>query len=201
MISNLRKAAIVASALGTAAAFVTPVAFASSAKPAVADASISPASTTIKGSSTKAVFVAPVDGIDLTVTCTSFKSSGKTPASGLTVELPTAPTYSGCTDSAGGTDTVKTSGAWTITANSTGSQLTIGLPKDAATFTSSILSGCVVTIAPSGATTLTGKYNDSNKLTLTKAKFAIGGNAECAAGPTSTATQTVTFKPGFKVVS
>jgi hypothetical protein len=194
---GLRKLGVVASVAGMAAVglAVAPSASASTA----ATAHLSPASTVITGKTTSAAFAGTVDGFALTVSCTGFTSTGKTPADGLTVPLSKPPTFSGCTDSLGGTDTVTTAGKWKLVANSTGSKFTIDLPVKSATFTSSLLSGCVIQVTPTKAGTLAGKYNNKNTLTITKASFALSGTG-CSTGATATATTTITFTPNVSVV-
>lgn len=194
---GLRKIAVVASVAGMAAVGLTaPSAFASTS----ATPHLTPANTKIAGSSTKASFAGTVDSFKLTVNCTKFTSSGTTPKDGLTVPLSKAPTFSGCTDSLGGKDTVKTAGKWSLVANSTGSKITIHLPVKAATFTSSLVSGCTLTIDPTKVGTIVGTYNNKNTLTITKSSFAIKGTG-CSSGATASVTESIKFTPGVKVVS
>ncbi len=194
--AGLRKLAVVTSVAGLAAVGVAgPSAFG-----ATAAAHLSPASTKVTGTSSKVSFAGTVDGFALDVTCTKFLAAGKTPADGLSVTLPTAPTFSGCTDSLGGTDTVTTAGKWKLVANSTGTSFSLSLPVKSATFTSSLLSGCVITTTPTKAGTIKGKYNNLNTITITKASFALSG-AGCSTSATATATTTVTLSPDVSVVS
>jgi hypothetical protein len=191
--SGLRKVAVAASVTGLAAVgLAAPSAFA-------ATPHLTPASTKVTGTSSKITFVGVVNGISLTVTCTSLTASGTTPANGLTVPLPTPPKFTGCTDSFGGKDTVVTANKWSIVANSTGSMLTLDLPVKAATFSSSILSGCKLTVAPKATGKITGKYNNAGTWTISGSSFAISGSG-CSTGATAKATSTVKFAPALKVV-
>lgn len=195
MSSTIRKFAVAVSVCGAAAAAASPSVFA-------AGAHLSPANTVITGnllSGTSLTLVGQVDGFPLTVTCTGLTASGKTPAAGLTVKLPTAPKFTGCTDSLTGTDTVTTTGAWSLVANSTGSTLTLKIPVKGATFSSSLLPSCVITVAPTTAGKITGKYDNVNKWTITNSKFPISG-AGCTTSATSSATSTVVFSPNVSVV-
>jgi hypothetical protein len=75
----------------------------------------------------------------------------------------------------------------------------LDLPEKAATFTSSILSGCKLTVAPTKAAVISGKYNNLNTLTITGAKFPISGSG-CSTGATASATTTVKLSPNVSVV-
>ena len=75
-----------------------------------------PAGTTVTGalkSGTKMTFKGDIDSIPITVTCTKFSAKGKVPSPASdTMKLSAPPTISGCKDSSGGTDTIKTTGSW-----------------------------------------------------------------------------------------
>src|SRR5579871_3836074 len=58
-------------------------------------------------SGTTMTFSGTVNGLPITVTCTTFTGSGVAPKTGLTVKIG-PPTISGCKDSLGGTDVIKT---------------------------------------------------------------------------------------------
>lgn len=175
------------------------------------------AGTTVTGAlktGTDMTLTGNIDSFPVTVKCTSFKASGKVPATGLSVTLSKPPTISGCTDSLGGTDTVttnQTTGKWklseidapndeTATEPNTGDKLKLTIPKAGATFSSSLLgSGCVITAAPSAPANLTGKYDDKSTDTVTNAAIAVSG-AGCTAS-SSTISATVVVSPGVHDVS
>jgi hypothetical protein len=155
------------------------------------DDSLSPANTAVTSTNTTNItFKGTINFLPITVTCTSSTMKFTTPASGLgPVNLTTSPTYSGCTDTLGGTDTVTTSGTWTITyvdaANdstasepqTSGDSLNIVMPKDGATFTSTAVSSCVVTASPNGTTTISATYNESTGVaTITNASIPTSGS-------------------------
>ena len=158
-------------------------------------------------------FAGTIDGIPVTVKCTTFTGSGKVPATGLSVSLSTPPVLGGCTDSLGGTDTVTTNttnGKWKLTevdaANdeaqtepNSGDKVTLTIPKAGATFKSSTLSSCTITAAPTAAAKVTGTYDDKGTDTVTNAKIAVSGSG-CVAS-TSTVTATVVLTPGVSDAS
>jgi hypothetical protein len=126
------------------------------------------------------------------------------------------PQFTGCKDNFGGKDTVVTNsnnGPWTLTfidasadesleGNPLGpsDQLVLGIPQDAGTFTSTLLSGCTGTIAPNGPAALAGKYNDKNTFTLSGAKLPISGTG-CTTPKTAGVSATFILAPGFKDLS
>lgn len=157
-----------------------------------------PAGTTVTGtlkSGTKMTFKGDIDSIPITVSCKTFKASGKVakPATD-TQKLSAPPTISGCTDSSGGTDTIKTTGAWTITIGKT--TMTLNIPKAGATFKSSILSGCTITAAPTAAIKVAGVYNDHNTDTVKNAKITTKGTGCTSTTATTTATVILSPAPG-----
>ena len=138
----------------------------------------------------------------IVVTCTSSSISAKTPASGLALTLPSPPTFSGCTDNHGGTETVTTSGMWKLVfvdaANdesqaepNSGDSLSLSIPAGGAKVTSSLLSSCPVT---NSAATVTAAYNDTNTATFTSPK--IPGSA---CGISATANFSGTYKTSTNV--
>ena len=163
------------------------------------DDSLSPASTTFTITNSGNIkFTGAINGISVTVTCTSVKLTAKTRASGLIADVTSSPpvTFSGCTDSFFGTDTVTTSGTWTLTeidaanddtsteptpAGSSGDQLAINIPQGGATFKSSALSGCTVTANASNPTS--SSFNDQNSATFTSAPISVTGSG-CSASQT-----------------
>ena len=199
---SLRKIALGSLGITAAALLVTTTVYASTTDSE--DHFSLAAGTIVKGalvSGTKMVFNGKVDGTSVTVKCTKFASAGKIPAKGLTVTLSAPPTISGCTDSAGGTDTVKTNqtnGAWKMrevdaasdesaTEPNSGDKLKLIIPKRGAVFSSSLLAGCKITVAPSGPASVTGKYNDINTDTVTKAPVPVSASGCTASGTTATA--------------
>jgi hypothetical protein len=174
--------------------------------------------TAISGSlktGTHLVITGSVDGLPITVTCTTFKAAGTVPATGLKVTLSAAPTISGCKDNAGGTDTIKTNttnGKWTLTEvdkvndetitepNSTGDSLSLGIPKAGATFASSLLSGCVITVAPTAAISLKGSFNDATTVNDKNAPLPVAGNSKCTT-TTGAVTGTIVLSKSIHDVS
>jgi hypothetical protein len=57
----------------------------------------------------------------VTITCTGFSAQFTVPSSGLAASLAAPPTFSGCTDNGGGTDTFTDSGTWKINFKDTSS--------------------------------------------------------------------------------
>jgi len=163
---------------------------------AAVGASVAPG-TKVTGTSSKTTFVGTINGINITVTCTNFTDT-VTVASGdnKSVDIP-PPTINGCTDTLVGTDTIKTNdkkGSWELKVNGKGNKLSLVIPEDGATFVSSRLKSCTITVAPTGPTTIKGTYNSSAGTdTATNAAFAIKGTG-CTA-TSSEATTTVTFSP------
>lgn len=175
------------------------------------------AGTTVTGNlktGTQMVFHGTINGIPITVNCTKFTASGKTPATGLVVTLSTPPTISGCKDTVGGTDTIttnSTNGKWkltgvdlsteteTATEPNTGDKAALHIPMAGATFTSSILRDCVLTVAPTGAVNVTGTYNDAGTIQDTNKTIPVTG-AGCSSS-TSTVTATVILSPAVFDVS
>src|SRR3984957_8385705 len=90
-----------------------------------------PAGTTVTGklkTGTHMIFKGDIDSVPITVTCTNFLVKGKitSPASN-TMKTSAPPTISGCHDSSGGTDTIHTSGTWSVTIAKT--TMTLNVPK------------------------------------------------------------------------
>jgi hypothetical protein len=163
-------------------------------------ASVAPGTTVtanLKGTS-KLKFVGQISGTPITVQCTTFTDSATLTKKDKTTAKVPPPTISGCTDSLGGTDTVttnSTNGSWELMTTSSGTTLSLVVPKAGASFSSSILPGCVITVAPSGTTSITGKYSSTTgDDTVKNSSFAVGGNAECSAS-SSKASGTIAFSP------
>jgi hypothetical protein len=189
MFSNIKRIGLV---LGTAVALVglaAPSAFASG--------NITPANTAFTATNSGNVtFKGSIIGINITVTCTSSSISGTTPASGLTLNLSGPPSFSGCRDSFGGTDTVTTSGTWGLVANGTGSQLSLTVPSGGVKFKSSFLSGCTIT---AGGATINAAYDNVSKATFTNQSVPASGSG-CSAGSTATVNATYITSPGISVM-
>ena len=211
---SLRK--IVLGTLGVTSAVLITTATVYAASTDTDDHLSVPTGTTVTGAlktGTNMVFHGTINGVPITVNCKTFSASGKTPAKGITVTLPAPPTISGCTDTIGGTDTLKTNqtnAKWKLkgvdapndenqTEPNTGDKLTLIIPKAGATFTSSVLPGCTLTAAPSASAGVAGKYDDVNTDTVTNASIAVTA-AGCSAS-TAKVSATVVLSPGFNDVS
>lgn len=191
MLRISKKLALAASLTAVVVGLGTGIAFAAGDT----DDSISPANTAFTANnSTNIVFKGNVNGFPITVTCTHSSLSGTTPATGLGPINISNPSFTSCTDSVFGTDTVttnSTNGRWQLTfidaANdetqnepNTGDQLQITIPKAGATFKSTALSGCTITVAPTASANITGTYDDANTLSFSSANVTVSG-AGCTA--------------------
>ncbi len=185
--SRLTKTIVAIVASGALAFGVTTAAFASQ-----------PAGTTITAklkTGTKVTFKGDIDSVPITVSCTTFTATGKVPSPASdTMKATVPPTIKGCTDSSGGTDTIKTSGTWTLTMSST--TMTLLVPKDGATFKSSILSGCTITAAPTAAVKVVGTYNDKNTDTVTNKPVPTKGTGCTSTTATTSAIEVFSPAPG-----
>jgi hypothetical protein len=156
-----------------------------------------PKGTTVTGSlksGTDMTFAGDIDSIPITVTCTGFSASGKVTKASDTLPTSAPPRITGCTDSSGGTDTITTSGTWTITIGST--TMTLNAPKAGATFKSSILSACTITAFPKKPGTIAGSYNGSNTDKVTNAKIKTKGSGCTSTTAKTTATVVLSPAPG-----
>jgi hypothetical protein len=195
---------------GTLVTFVAPRALAAGDT----DDNISPASTTVVAALKKGtVFTSTgtINGISITVHCTTATFKGKTPAHGLgPATLSAPPTFSGCTDSLHGTDVVKTTGIWTLTfkdaANdetgekTSGDSLVVTVPKAGATFQSSILgAACKVIVAPNGPAPEAAAYNDAGTAVAPHDSLPVMGQG-CSTSPTATVSETLSLTPIIKDV-
>jgi hypothetical protein len=142
-------------------------------------------------------FTSRVDSVPLTVTCQSFTANGKIrskPAYGFDLSAP--PSFSGCSDSLGGTDIITTNdtnGSWTYSVNKAGTSVTLTIPKAGATFESRYQGGCVITWAPTKPAPVSGTYNGSNTVTVSAASFPTNGTG-CASTAFKTSS-TVVLSP------
>lgn len=157
---------------------------------------INPPSTAfVATNSGNVTFKGTIFGLPVTVTCTSSRISGTTPASGLSISV-AAPTFSSCRDNLGGTDTVTTSGTWGMTfldvagddgatEPNTGDQLQLSIPQGGAKFKSSAFSSCTITVAPNGPASVKAGYNDTNTGTFTAQSVPTSGSG-CSTSATAT---------------
>ena len=186
MLSMRKKAAVGAIASGAMALLLV----------APAGASVKPG-TTVTGTSKHVVFKGSINGAAITVTCTSFKDSGTVKKGDKTSMAVGKPKITGCHDSLGGTDTITTSGSWKLTVNKSGSTVDLVIPKDGATFKSSILPTCKVIAAPTKAAPVAGKYSRSaGTAKSTNAKIPVKGSGCTATTASETATIKFSPKPG-----
>ncbi len=157
-----------------------------------------PAGTTVTGKlkvGTDVTFKGNINSIPITVKCTTFTVTGKvTSPPSNTMKLSVPPTIKGCTDTTGGTDTIKTSGTWTATIAST--TLTLTIPKAGAVFTSNVLPGCRITAAPLGAVKVVGAYNGKNTDTVTNKPVPTKGTGCTSTTATTSATEILSPAPG-----
>lgn len=145
-----------------------------------------------------------IDGIPITVKCSVFTASGSAPTTGMIkVTLPSPPKISSCTDSLGASDTVttnQTKGKWKLTEVKSGSTISLELtmPEGGATFSSSLVSGCVVTAAPTAAATISGAFKKTGTLkgvdTVEDAPIPVSATG-CSASSPSTISATVDLAP------
>jgi hypothetical protein len=148
----------------------------------------------------------PLNG--LTVTCTAsttgFVLSSK--GTGLGPMTLNNPTFTGCKDSLGGTDTIKsnsTNGKWTTTyVNSPGSptpnQIKIGIPKAGQTLVSSVAPNCTITVQPTAAGSVAGSYDNAGHLRLTGQSISYTAAGAVGACPTGTGSGTASFSTVLK---
>jgi hypothetical protein len=159
-----------------------------------------PAGTVVKmslESGTDLTFDWDLDGGQLggSTSCTSFTATG-TVEKGDTTEMALgAPKITKCHDNTfGDTDRIKATGKWRLRVNSAGTELSLVIPKQGATFTLGADRSCTVIFAPAKAASVTGSYDSSNgTVTYSNANFPSRGK-----GCTSTAaeeTATLTFSP------
>ncbi len=145
----------------------------------------------------------PLNGIVSTCTgsVSQFQLSDK--GGGLGPFTLAKPTFTGCTDNLGGTDTITsniTNGHWTATyVNSTGSPnpntITLGVPKAGQTLTSSAVPGCTVTLFPSAAGTISGTYDNNGNLQFSNQALTYSAAGSC---PTGTGPGNATFSTALK---
>jgi hypothetical protein len=199
---NSRHMKTLIAALGVGA-FVLASAAVSSASSATRPNTL-PAGTKVTAalkSGTKMVFDGDIDGLAVTVNCTTFSGSATIPkGSPDTMNLAKPPTISGCTVS-GTKATIKTNqtnGKWSLSVTSTKPYtLTLTMPQAGATFTdSALVTGCTITAAPSAAQAIPGAYNGKNTDKVSNAPIPTSGSGCTSTTATTTATVVFTPKPG-----
>jgi len=139
-----------------------------------------------------------VDGVNVTVHCTTLDVSGIVPTSGLTITL-SPPTVAGCTDNLGGTVAVmtnRTHGNWKLKVDSSGSTMTVRIPEGGMVFTDSLAHGCVIT-THSGS--LVGSYNDLDEASFTNAGPVGVGPRGCDVAGTTVLSANVAFSEAESV--
>lgn len=214
MTKTRKRLAIVLSATAAIAALTTTTVLAAGDT----DDNISPPNTAFTATNSGNVtFSGTINGVPVTVTCTTSMISGVTPATGLGPKDISDPTFTGCTDSLGGNDTVKTNhnnGSWQLTfidvANeaenpdasepNTGDSLKLGIPKAGATVVSSVLSTCTITVAPTAPTSITGAYDDMTTVKFMNQSIATSGSG-CTTSAASNMNGTYVSNVSFHDVS
>jgi hypothetical protein len=162
---------------------------------------LSPASSTITATSTNLAFHGTLNGLAFTASCTGSSFSFSTPAAptGLGPFSLGSPTFTGCTDNFGGTDTI-TAGAtaWQATfVNATAEKVQLTLPIAGATFSTSALPGCTVTASPTAATTITANYSETTgRATIPSTTTVSFAGSGCGTvGATGTVSGAYTLSP------
>lgn len=122
----------------------------------------------------------------LTVSCTAGSSSGKSTGPAPDNSEPmNAPSFSGCTDSNGGTDTVTTSGSWTSEFYSdTGSSLT-GCPSGTGADDNGSTADCQTFTIPTGGVSIAISGGSSSGCTIKPTAGAVGGTVTDPTGSAS----------------
>lgn len=214
MTKTRKRLAIVLSAAAAIAALTTTTVLAAGDT----DDNISPANTAFTATNSGNVtFSGTINGVPVTVTCTKSTISGVTPATGLGPKAIDNPIFSSCTDSLGGSDTVRTNsnnGPWQLTfidvANeaenpdatepNTGDSIQLTIPKLGATLTSTVLPTCTVNVAPAGAASITGSYDDVSTVKFSNQPIPTSGTG-CTTSSNSNMNGTYVSSPGFHDVS
>jgi hypothetical protein len=145
----------------------------------------------------------PLTGVVSTCTASTTKFQMNTKGGGLGPFTLTNPTFTGCTDNLGGTDTLtsnNTNGPWTATyVNSTGSpnpdQIRIGVPQAGQTLVSTFAPSCTVTLFPAAAGSVLGSYDNAGNLQITNQTLSYDAEGTC---PTGTGTGTASFSTALK---
>jgi hypothetical protein len=161
----------------------TSIATATAVAASDTDDSLKPANTSFTFSGGNIVLSTTINGLFFKFICT-VGMTVKTRASGLAADVTNGPAFTHCADNFFGTDTVTTSGTWTLTllddASETqaepnsGDQLAINIPAGGAKFTSSALPGCTVTTGASSPAS--SSFNDQSSATFSNANVNVTGN-------------------------
>jgi hypothetical protein len=156
-------------------------------------------------SNTVSVLNATVAGVHVTLTCTGLSTAFQMTTKGghLGPFKLSNPAFTGCTDSLGGTDSVKTNstnGAWTATYVSSASatspdKISVGIPKAGETITSTAAAGCTLTLAPSAPASLAGPYDNAGNLSYASQPVPFAASSGCPGGA---ATGTASFSTALK---
>jgi hypothetical protein len=207
MLPRTKKLVIALAAVAAVIAIGAPVVLAA----ADTDDNIAPANTTVKASlitGGNAVFTGTVSGVAVTSTCKVSSTTFKTPAHGLGPVTTSNPVFSSCTDSLGGTDTVKTNstnGKWMATfvdaandeaAEKAGDLLKLTIPKAGATIVSSVLPTCKITVAPTKAAAVSSSYDDKSRAGFRKVAIPTSGTG-CTTSATGSFTAIYILSPGI----
>lgn len=154
--------------------------------------------TAALASGTVMTFQGDINGVAVTVDCTSFSGSGIVPAgTPYKMNLSAPPTISGCSVS-GFSATIKTNstnGKWSLKVTKTAPYtLTLIMPEKGAVFTSALVPGCKITAGPTKAVKIKGSYDGTNTDTVTNAPIPVSASG-CTSSPTSSTSATVVFTP------
>jgi hypothetical protein len=149
---------------------------------------------------TDMTFDGDINGVAVTVSCTTFSGSATIPkGSPDTMNLAKPPTISGCTVSGFSATIVtnQTNGKWSLSVTSTKPYtLTLTMPQAGALFTTKLVSGCKITAAPNAALALPGAYNGKNTDKVTNDSIPTSATGCTSSTATTTATVVFTPKPG-----
>jgi hypothetical protein len=150
---------------------------------------------------------ATINGLAVQTSCASFSAHGVVPSKpSYKVDLSTSPKIDNCSDNLagsdkplGGTDTITTNsvnGPWMLKESSAAPYtMTLVIPKAGATFTSSMLPGCVITAAPTAKAAIEGSYDPTTAtVSVTDAPIALSGSG-CTVGGSATVSATVVLNP------
>jgi hypothetical protein len=156
----------------------------------------------------------PLTGLVTTCTASSTGFQLTTSGGGLGPFTITNPSFTGCSDNLGGTDTItsnSTNGPWTATyVNSTGApnpdKIKLGIPKAGQTLVSSVAPSCTLTIFPAGAGSINGNYDNAGNLRINNQTIKYTAAGVCPTGTGSgnasfstSLNSTGTGAPGYKV--
>ncbi len=144
---------------------------------------VTPANTLITGTMSNWSISGQANGVAFSVGCAHVTLQFTTPSSGYgPVPVVEDPSFSSCSDSVSGADTVAvnhTNGPWTITFDSV-PHLLLTISQASITITTSALPGCVITLAPTGPVMIIGPYaNLPHHATFSGAPVPVSGTAAC----------------------